>query len=441
MDINDISAFLDTLANEIQFSNQQPLPPVVTNGVTSTITNSDVNGIGQGTTQTNSQPSSQNNNPTTNGLPNGTTATPSPPPETGALPVQLPVRKSRKGPAPKLFGNELCKICDSKATGFHYNVLSCEACKNFFRRAVVHHLKYECKTGQRNCSVRTGHSIPRRPRCQYCRLSKCKDAGMKTDYINRGKPNKNSPPEPSIGEPYKTIIDDILSAWKEMDTLTDDELQAMNIGQNLNCGQKEAFLFMSQCAATKVRKIVHFCKRLPLWANLNEDIQIRLIKGGLTEAMILFNTRDYDSKRDEVKFMDGKSRSKEAFYASGFNSEMIDEMFNIWKYCHKYRLADQISIALITAAVLTSPDRQLMTNSGESDRRDVLPVVNDLHIGIITSLHLHLSIIDRKNHSFPKAMMLLVKLRKISDGLMPSQLQHFCAQGLKMNPLLQEIYG
>ena len=90
---------------------------------------------------------------------------------------------------------------------------------------------------------------------------------MKTDYINRGKPNKNSPPEPSIGkfknwksknmrhidfdfaklfpqwksesmisrvyfwiskgEPYKTIIDDILSAWKEMDTLTDDELQAM----------------------------------------------------------------------------------------------------------------------------------------------------------------------------------------------------------------------
>jgi len=243
MDINDISAFLDTLANEIQFSNQQPLPPVVTNGVTSTITNSDVNGIGQGTTQTNSQPSSQNNNPTTNGLPNGTTATPSPPPETGALPVQLPVRKSRKGPAPKLFGNELCKICDSKATGFHYNVLSCEACKNFFRRAVVHHLKYECKTGQRNCSVRTGH----RPRCQYCRLSKCKDAGMKTDYINRGKPNKNSPPEPSIGEPYKTIIDDILSAWKEMDTLTDDELQAMNIGQNLNCGQKEAFLFMSMC--------------------------------------------------------------------------------------------------------------------------------------------------------------------------------------------------
>lgn len=40
-----------------------------------------------------------------------------------------PRKKSKKGPAPKLFGNEKCKICDSRATGFHYNVLSCEACK------------------------------------------------------------------------------------------------------------------------------------------------------------------------------------------------------------------------------------------------------------------------------------------------------------------------
>ena len=42
---------------------------------------------------------------------------------------QQPRRKSKKGPAPKLFGNEKCKICESRATGFHYNVLSCEACK------------------------------------------------------------------------------------------------------------------------------------------------------------------------------------------------------------------------------------------------------------------------------------------------------------------------
>jgi hypothetical protein len=34
--------------------------------------------------------------------------------------------KLKRGPSIKLFGNEMCKICDRKADGFHYNVLSCQ---------------------------------------------------------------------------------------------------------------------------------------------------------------------------------------------------------------------------------------------------------------------------------------------------------------------------
>ena len=53
--------------------------------------------------------------------------------------------------------------------------------QNFFRRAVVHKLKYECKNGSNCCSVQSGH----RPRCQYCRMTKCREMGMKDEYINR----------------------------------------------------------------------------------------------------------------------------------------------------------------------------------------------------------------------------------------------------------------
>lgn len=40
--------------------------------------------------------------------------------------------KKKKGPAPKLNGNEVCLICNDKASGFHYNTLSCEGCKGWF---------------------------------------------------------------------------------------------------------------------------------------------------------------------------------------------------------------------------------------------------------------------------------------------------------------------
>jgi len=242
----------------------------------------------------------------------------------------------------------------------------------------------------------------------------------------------------TIGEPYRGIIDNVESAWSEMDGLnaTDDTL--LNIGKQMNIDKKAAFLFFCQCATMKVRKIVHFCKRLPKWDSLDEVIQINLIKGGLTEAMILFNTLDYDPTKEVVKFMDGKLRSKEAFVASGFGVSFVDAIFDIWKFCHQACLVDRTSIALIFAAVLTSPDRQLLSRHKTQYLDDVM---NELHSGIVDSLRLHLSISNKTPNAFAKAITLLVNLRQISDGLMPGQLKAINVMGLPMNPLMKEFYG
>ena len=120
-----------------------------------------------------------------------------------------------------------------------------------------------------------------------------------------------------------------------------------------------------------VRKIVNFCKHIPQWNDIEVALQLKLIKGGLTEALVLYNTCDYDPERQLVKFMDGKFRSKEAFYAAGFNPDIVNSktlslpwpanicsaIFSIWEYCHKNNVADPTSVALLTAACLTSTER------------------------------------------------------------------------------------
>ena len=68
----------------------------------------------------------------------------------------------------------LCRVCGDHASGNHFGVLSCEACKSFFRRSARASNQYACR-GARNCAV----TAKTRNRCPYCRLQKCLAVGMR----------------------------------------------------------------------------------------------------------------------------------------------------------------------------------------------------------------------------------------------------------------------
>ncbi|XP_068453982.1 nuclear receptor subfamily 2 group C member 2 isoform X2 [Clinocottus analis] len=73
---------------------------------------------------------------------------------------------------------EYCVVCGDKASGRHYGAVSCEGCKGFFKRSVRKHLTYSCRSKQ-DCVINKHH----RNRCQFCRLTKCINMGMKTDSV------------------------------------------------------------------------------------------------------------------------------------------------------------------------------------------------------------------------------------------------------------------
>ncbi|OWK05465.1 hypothetical protein Celaphus_00002148, partial [Cervus elaphus hippelaphus] len=61
---------------------------------------------------------------------------------------------------------EHCVICGDKTSGYHYNALTCEGCKGFFRRR---NAVYNCKNGG-HCEV----DMYMETKCQECRLKKYK---------------------------------------------------------------------------------------------------------------------------------------------------------------------------------------------------------------------------------------------------------------------------
>ncbi|XP_066937878.1 ecdysone receptor isoform X2 [Macrobrachium rosenbergii] len=85
--------------------------------------------------------------------------------------------KKKKGPIPRQ-QEELCLVCADRASGYHYNALTCEGCKGFFRRSITKNAVYQCKYGN-NCEM----DMYMRRKCQECRLKKCLNVGMRPECV------------------------------------------------------------------------------------------------------------------------------------------------------------------------------------------------------------------------------------------------------------------
>ncbi|XP_055030146.2 estrogen-related receptor gamma [Misgurnus anguillicaudatus] len=77
-------------------------------------------------------------------------------------------------PGPK----RLCLVCGDFASGYHYGVASCEACKAFFKRTIQGNIEYSCPVVN-DCEI----TKRRRKSCQACRFQKCLRAGMMREGV------------------------------------------------------------------------------------------------------------------------------------------------------------------------------------------------------------------------------------------------------------------
>uniref|UniRef100_A0A3B3HC16 Vitamin D receptor alpha n=1 Tax=Oryzias latipes TaxID=8090 RepID=A0A3B3HC16_ORYLA len=72
----------------------------------------------------------------------------------------------------------ICGVCGDKATGFHFNAMTCEGCKGFFRRSMKRKASFTCPFNG-SCNITKDN----RRHCQACRLKRCIDIGMMKEFI------------------------------------------------------------------------------------------------------------------------------------------------------------------------------------------------------------------------------------------------------------------
>ena len=79
--------------------------------------------------------------------------------------------------------NQLCRVCEEPAAGFHFGAFTCEGCKSFFGRTCNNQsVISECKNNYR-CVV----DKKNRTACKACRLRKCLMMGMSKSGSRYGR--------------------------------------------------------------------------------------------------------------------------------------------------------------------------------------------------------------------------------------------------------------
>ncbi|KAG8131973.1 hypothetical protein E2320_009859 [Naja naja] len=270
---------------------------------------------------------------------------------------------------------ELCVVCGDKASGYHYNALTCEGCKGFFRRSITKNAIYRCKSGG-HCEM----DMYMRRKCQECRLKKCKAVGMLAECLLTEVQCKSKRLRKKSSFLCNIKMEDEGMDSKHVSSTT----KPLKLQENTN--PEENFLRLSETAMIHVQVLVDFTKRLPGFESLANDDQIALLKGSTIEAMFLRSAQLYNEQGTEyqtpfhenhIKFSDHticgqnknayptemshREESPTSTSTAGITEEFITALFYFYRSMGELNVT-ATEYALLLATTVYFSDRPLLKN-------------------------------------------------------------------------------
>lgn len=353
----------------------------------------------------------------------------------------------------KSIEEELCRICGDRASGYHYNALSCEGCKGFFRRSITRGANYTCKYGG-NCEM----DMWMRRKCQACRLKRCREVGMKQECLlsdeqckardarRKAKQKKMEKPRPvpqdndslesrpscefekrdfkfsaslspfavisdrpieNISENTHALINCIVRLQDKYEFPDEEKVNdAIKIEPTNNVETGDNVLgSLARMTVLITHLIVEFAKSLPGFDRLSKDDQIILLKCASSEVMAIRASRCYEPTSKAIVLANGTPLTMENMIAAGQPQEYTELVFKLCEDLAKIG-SDNAEYALFTAIAIFSPDRV-----GIQDR-DLVEEIQKMYVEALNEYESKKRF--RGGCALAKYLLLLMDLRNIS---------------------------
>ncbi|XP_061422688.1 bile acid receptor-like isoform X3 [Lethenteron reissneri] len=233
---------------------------------------------------------------------------------------------------------DLCLVCGDRASGYHYNALTCEGCKGLLTDI--------------QCQSKRMRKHPKRAMAR---------AGLSDDVSATVGPHNLAPgttvsrqlmadqDEWVLTGEQQRLIDLIVGEHRKY-RIPHDTLQKFVFQEYWEGGDKEK---LWEIATIQVQVLVEFTKNLPGFQTLDHEDQIALLKGSAIEAMILRSAQVYNSRATDPHAM---LINEKKMRTLNIAEEFIEPMFIFYRSMGDLN-ATETEYALLTATAILSADR------------------------------------------------------------------------------------
>uniref|UniRef100_A0A2K6FI29 Nuclear receptor subfamily 1 group H member 4 n=1 Tax=Propithecus coquereli TaxID=379532 RepID=A0A2K6FI29_PROCO len=246
--------------------------------------------------------------------------------------AEIPVtKKPRMGTAAgRIKGDELCVVCGDRASGYHYNALTCEGCKGLLT-------EIQCKSKRLRKNMKQ-HAVQ-----TVNEDSEGRDLRQVTSTTKSCREKTELTPD------QQNLLHYIMDSYSKQ--RMPQEITNKILKEEFSA--EENFLILTEMATNHIQILVEFTKRLPGFQTLDHEDQIALLKGSAVEAMFLRSAEIFNKKLPSGH----ADLLEERIRKSGISDDYITPMFSFYKSIGELKMTQE-EYALLTAIVILSPDRQ-----------------------------------------------------------------------------------